>query len=75
MTFILDLYNAQSVLDFIYFIAPLIAIVGILLSAAARKEEKSPAAKAGLILSIIGFVISLFICVICYVLVSSFRVG
>ena len=52
------------------FIAFPIAIVGITLAIVARKEEKSSIAKVGLIISVIGFVLSLSTSVACYVLVS-----
>ena len=46
----------------------LLGVIGIILSAAARKKEKSGVATAGLVLSIIGTIIALIpwlVCTIC----------
>ena len=46
-------------------LAPILGIAGIILAVAARKEEKSPASTAGLILSIIGLVLGLLSWMVC----------
>ena len=47
------------------FLSPIIGIVGIILAVVSRKQENTPVATAGLVLSIIGLVLGLFMWVAC----------
>ena len=48
-----------------------LAVVGIILSSIARKQEPSGIATAGLVLSIIGFVLSFIFWLACFICVSA----
>jgi len=53
------------------FIAPILAIVGIILAVMARKQEKSGAATAGLALSIVGLALGLLTWIVCVMCVAG----
>jgi len=47
------------------FLSPILGIIGIVLAVIARKQEKSGASTAGLVLSIVGLVLSIVISITC----------
>jgi multisubunit Na+/H+ antiporter MnhG subunit len=54
-------------IPFLNFLSPILGIIGIILAVMSRKQEKSSAATAGLILSIIGLALGIFMWIACTV--------